>query len=699
MKTGKASIDIKKPVEAGSLQTVCYTFAAGHVIDDSGYVKLAFRYAGDFGTPQFDSPKEPNYCSVSTNGDCRVEPRWDPKGNTRPWGKSLYLKVRGGFLDKGETITVVFGDTSKGSPGWQMQTFVEKTFEFKTLVDPFATYEFKELPKSPEMKVVPGKPVRAVCIAPSQVVEGEKITCYLRLEDKWGNATGKAQKRVRAGFKKTGIQTVAFSDAATGLGARSNPIEVVSEASGFSRWWADFHGQSEETIGSNSIEDYFNYARDCAKIDILGHQGNDFQVTDEFWGKINRTTKAFYKPGEFVTFPGYEWSGNTPLGGDRNVYFKKEGGEITRSSHDLLPGKTSKYIMSPTAAEMFENLNGPDPFVFAHVGGRYADVSMHKEGVEVAMEIHSAWGTFEWLVEDALEQGYRIGICANSDGHKTRPGASYPGAARFGSLGGLTCVLAKKLDRNHIHAAMKNRHFYATTGNRPLLDVSVATSDGREAIMGDVLELNDGKAILRVRATGTAPIVNVEVRNGLDVVKTLQPFSEEDLGSRLMVTWSGAEVKGRDRLVEWDGELKLRGNKIRKVAPVNFWNPQQPMERVGKTGLCWKSITTGGLAGAVIELDRPAAGTLEIDTLQKKCSCNLKALGLKPKVFKAGGLRKQIEVRRLPDRKRASSEFEFELPLSRLREGDNPVYVRVLQEDGHMAWSSPVYIAKNKING
>ena len=92
-------------------------------------------------------------------------------------------------------------------------------------------------------------------------------------------------------------------------------------------------------------------------------------------------------------------------------------------------------------------------------GGGHADMAMHTEGVEVAMEVHSAWGTFQWPVDDALKRGYRIGICANSDGHKTRPGASHPGASTFGSLGGLTCVLAKKLDRKNIHDAMKKTPF------------------------------------------------------------------------------------------------------------------------------------------------------------------------------------------------------------------------------------------------
>jgi hypothetical protein len=131
---------------------------------------------------------------------------------------------------------------------------------------------------------------------------------------------------------------------------------------------------------------------------------------------------------------------------------------MTRSSNDLLPGNHTVYENSPTATDLFKHLtrqNDPTP----HVGGRYADISDHDPKIELAVEVHSTWGTFEWLVEEALQRGYRIGICANSDGHKCRPGASYPGAGSFGSLGGLTCVLAQILDRESIYKALTERHF------------------------------------------------------------------------------------------------------------------------------------------------------------------------------------------------------------------------------------------------
>ncbi|MCF6238974.1 MAG: DUF3604 domain-containing protein [Candidatus Marinimicrobia bacterium] len=513
---GNAKIDINEPVVAGSYHKICYTFTADHAIDDTGYVKIVFRFASDFGIPQFNNPDKPNYCSVSTNGDCRIEPRWDPQGHIRPWGKALYLKVMGGFLNQGETITVTFGDTGKGSPGWRMQSFCEISFEFKTLVDPYATYRFKEIEVSPVLQIVHGEPVKAVCIVQSQIKAGEQFKAFLRLEDRWGNSVGPARKHLMTAPREVVTKTVQITDTGTGLSAESNPFKVVEKLPDRQQWWADFHGQTEETIGSNAIEDYFQYARDCSILDIAAHQGNDFQITDKFWDTVNSTTGKYYEPGKFVTFPGYEWSGNTPLGGDRNIYFKNEGEEISRSSHDLLPEEKSKFAPSHTARELFQKMEPSKSFAFAHVGGRYADLSMHKEGVEVAMEIHSAWGTFEWLVQDALKHGYRIGICANSDGHKCRPGASYPGASKFGSFGGLTCILAPVLDRDHVFEALHSRHFFATTGHRPLFNVT-AKIGNQTAIMGDLLNGSDGEIKLCIKYYGTAAGEYLEVYRGKEV--------------------------------------------------------------------------------------------------------------------------------------------------------------------------------------
>ena len=72
-----------------------------------------------------------------------------------------------------------------------------------------------------------------------------------------------------------------------------------------------------------------------------------------------------------------------------------------------------------SADALFQAIKDEDAVVFAHIGGRYADITLsHDPRIERSIEIHSDWGTFEWLLEDAFKQGYRVGILANSDGHK-----------------------------------------------------------------------------------------------------------------------------------------------------------------------------------------------------------------------------------------------------------------------------------------
>jgi hypothetical protein len=72
--------------------------------------------------------------------------------------------------------------------------------------------------------------------------------------------------------------------------SRVNRGHQETDAFPWCRYWADLHGQSGETIGMGTAEDYFRYARDKAFVDMVGHQGNDFQITDAFWNKLNELT-------------------------------------------------------------------------------------------------------------------------------------------------------------------------------------------------------------------------------------------------------------------------------------------------------------------------------------------------------------------------------------------------------------------------
>ncbi|MEE8350635.1 MAG: DUF3604 domain-containing protein, partial [Rhodospirillales bacterium] len=657
---GSAVVSPSGGFEAGSYQEFKVTYTAGKFgIDDSGSIKLVFRFASDMGRPQMIDPEAANYISVEASNGAVLAVHFDGKQNIRPWDKTIYIKVIRGFLRKGDQIDIRLGDRRQGSPGIRLQTFCEETFEFRIIVDAIATYNYVELPEQPIISIVSGPPVLWKAILPTERKAGSPFRLCLKGEDTWGNPSDQGEHtfRVRANMPVRGLpEDVHFSKGAFSVivpdltcdakgdliiellddgdkvMARSNPLRI-SGSGELLPFWGDLHGQSEETIGTNSARDFFEFARDKAYLDVCCHQGNDFQITKDFWVHLNELTAEFNIDGEFISFPGYEWSGNTGMGGDRNVLFMEEGRQIHRSSHALIDDMSDEQTDAHTAADLFDALANEDCTVFAHIGGRYADIKMaHDDRLERAVEVHSAWGTFEWLIHDAFEQGYRVGIVSNSDGHKGRPGASHPGSTSFGSYGGLTCMLAPELTRTGIMDALRRRHHYGTTGCRMVLDTRVmfdrpaerfdqdpnlgptSSEQVSDAMMGDILQSDAEEITFKIDAHGSAPIERIEIRNGLDTVDTFRPFTEAELGSRIRVIWEGSEYRGRGRETHWDGDAELSGNAFAALSPINRYNVDKRFEQTAPGRVEWNALTTGGFGGFDAWLDDDAAGTLKIQT-------------------------------------------------------------------------------------
>ena len=128
---GQAFLDREGDFEAGSHQSFTLTYTCGPFgIDDSGSLRVVFRFATDQSNPQFKDPQGPGFTEVKASNNAVLECRFDPKGNIRPWDRALQIKVVRGFMKEGDTITIRFGVTDHGSPGMRLQTFCEKRFEF-----------------------------------------------------------------------------------------------------------------------------------------------------------------------------------------------------------------------------------------------------------------------------------------------------------------------------------------------------------------------------------------------------------------------------------------------------------------------------------------------------------------------------------------------------------------------------------------
>jgi hypothetical protein len=565
---------------------------------------------------------------------------------------------------------------------------------------------------------------------------GESFRLGFKGEDKWGNPSDQAEGTfalranlavaglpatfcVRCGAAASSIEGLSVAESGDLLIdvldpkgrvlCQSNPLRLAPDAP-LRSYWCDLHGQSEETIGTNSARELIEFARDKAFLDGMSHQGNDFQITTPFWNELNGLTREYNKDGRFIIFPGYEWSGNTGLGGDRNVMFMHEGRQIHRSSHALVDDQADVWSDANSAETLFQALKGEDCVVFAHIGGRYADIKMaHDARIERSVEVHSDWGTFEWLIQDALEQGYRIGILANSDGHKGRHGASHPGASLFGAYGGLSCLLAKDLSRAGLFDALRRRHHYATTGCRMVLETralfdndarlygddpnlgTAPPTSSRQAMMGDIMQSSDKTLEFSIEAHASAPIERLEIRNGLEVLETWRPYDDAALGRRIRVIWEGSEYRGRGRQTIWDGGCTLDGNSFERIAPINMWNLDKKIERTGPTTLAWTALTTGGFGGFDAWLADPRSGRLRIDTALVKCDIAVADIGRDDLVFDAGGIKRRIRIFRLPE---ANTHRRVKLSrrIALKDKGDNALYVCLTQEDGHLIWSSPIYV-------
>ena len=82
---GTATLDKAGAFEAGSYQSFTLTYTAGRFgVDDSGSLRVVFRFATDQSNPQFSDPKAPNFTQVLASNDAVLNASFGPKGNIRP---------------------------------------------------------------------------------------------------------------------------------------------------------------------------------------------------------------------------------------------------------------------------------------------------------------------------------------------------------------------------------------------------------------------------------------------------------------------------------------------------------------------------------------------------------------------------------------------------------------------------------------
>jgi hypothetical protein len=702
---GRATIDPGDPVVAGSYASWTVTYTVGELgLDDGATLLIAFSQTSDLGDPQFEAPAATNFCRVETDGEARLVPEYDPRGHVRPMKHAVRVTVRDGSLAPGDRVTLRLGATDGGSLGMAVQSFPEAAFAFRVLVDAHNTGEFARLPGDLTVDIVPGPAVDLAAVGPSTAAVGDQVTVRVRAEDYWGNVATDCDRtvaveasdglslpetvsldggtaRVTGLVSDPGVYRPRVAAADGALSARVNPL--VCEASvDRATYWGDVHGQSGETVGTGTVADYYDHLVDRAFLDFGAHAGNDFQITDDVWADIVAAVRDHHDPGSFVAFHCYEWSANTSLGGDHNVYFRDDDPELNRSSHWQVAGADDRTAGTRPVEALYDRYAGRDDvLVIPHQGGRPATLDVLDPDLTPFLEITSVWGVFEWFAREAYERGHPVGLVGGSDDHCGRPGTAPPdNLDKHNVSGGLMAARATDLTRDDLWTAFTERRVYATTGARILiaLELGGATGGGETTV---------ATPEPTVTIHGTAPLRAVDLFRGPDHVATRDLTDGDD---RVEVRWTGARSTARDKLLDWTGGATLDRGQIVGVEPFGFDHPEDGVTRQRPDAVFWDGGTTGNTQGVRLRLDAPDDARLRVGTAAAGVDVDLAGLAPgSPRRVRADGVDARLTVARVGE----ATDLDATVALRDADPpaGTHPYWVRVRQADGEIAWSSPVF--------
>jgi hypothetical protein len=308
-------------------------------------------------------------------------------------------------------------------------------------------------------------------------------------------------------------------------------------ARGYRVVWGDVHGHTALSDGKGTLDDYFTYARDRAKLDFVIVTDHDFgsgppwRMPTNDWQLTQNKANESTVNGRFVAIAGYEWTSQskywTDIGANasehlfpgppkqynhKNVYFasavdylfsakdpafytpdllaaavRKQGGVIHNNHPDAGVDGTDQFCYDATNSDVIANTEiFPD--------------AMRWEGQQYEIK-------GEQTIQRFLGRGGKTGFVAGSDTHEAKP------AAR-------TAVLVPKLTRAAIFDGLRKRRNYAVSLDRIQLDFRI---NGH--VMGSEIQLKRPPRI-HVVVQGTDAIQEVVIiRNGR-VVDAVYPEQE-----------------------------------------------------------------------------------------------------------------------------------------------------------------------------
>jgi hypothetical protein len=362
--------------------------------------------------------------------------------------------------------------------------------------------------------------------------------------------------------------------------------------------WGDLHNHNEIGYAQGSLSRSYEIA--ASHLDFYaftphgqntnGTTVTNYPVVDERWAEVQAAASSHNLPGSFTSFLGYEWH-STPWGhvhviyGDDDMPLEKTATleELLLLMRDrdvlLVPHHTGYQggidwdLLDPQLSPLVE--------IFSEHGSSERDIGYH------AMLGHSGGpGDHRFTIQSGLAAGHRVGFTAGTDNHD-----GYPGGYGLG----LTGVYADSNNRQDILAALRQRRTIAVTGDRIDVQFFCGTSP-----MGSVVPSGQGDLAYSVRGWDFIKTVEL-IRNGQPIevrVPDYQSPAAQVGRYRIRLEYGWGPMKGY-QVYDWRGELEIDAGVIEQVVPCFTSDPfdETRRKRINSSSpgqVSWQSHTSRG---------------------------------------------------------------------------------------------------------
>lgn len=503
------------------------------------------------------------------------------------------------------------------------------------------------------------------------------------------------------------------------------PAQAPQPAAGLETYFGDLHNHNVIGYAQGSLRRTFEIARNHLDFFAFTPHGywpdigtyedsiedkwlNGFTAVKDRWPEVLATAREFDQPGRFVVMAGYERH-STDVG----------------DYHIIFPTLDAEYRRHADLREFQNFAKERGAILIPHhpsnrLGHRGADLSLRDADVSPVLEMYSEWGnaehdrapfpykrhteggrwtknTMQWF----LQQGYRFGVIASSDDH-----LGYPGAYREG----LAAIKAAGLTREALFDALRNRRTYAVTGDRIDLDFDV---NGR--MMGQALPYVREREV-RIGVSGWDQVDRVELLKNnrvihrdfpMDRIPTRQSWDQPVL-IRFEYGWGPWPALAMARTFDWDIRITIDGGVIEDVHPCFTSNPLDEKRRDRIVEQTDKSVRVMSFTALKQQLDDFSQKSVVLKargTPETRITVSLEMPGRPALTQTFGQLAESNEMLFTGDFPKESAmlhrlvfQDNYRTTLT-VRDEDNGsdvnwYYVRVVQANDQLAWSSPIWVEK-----